>query len=287
MFQTSNRLPAIATALLAGALSSNAAIIATEYFNGYGASATYTGGLSGGTGWTSNWSPSDASYEPGSSLSYTATGYDNSANLSGASDGAATGTGNVTTDPTTAYRTFDDGDASTIWISSLISMDGSDRAVLWIDATSSTPAHFIGVLDGQIVMRYNDGSSNTIGTVGAWGNNTNPNGNATFTSGTALLLAKVEVANGGNDTFSFWFNPDLSGGEAGLGTATISAPAGADLFGDEIGGIGMLIVGDEGGNEYIDALRVGTTFADVVPEPSMALLGGLGLLALLRRRRSS
>jgi hypothetical protein len=34
-----------------------------------------------------------------------------------------------------------------------------------------------------------------------------------------------------------------------------------------------------------DELRIGTTLASVIPEPSSALLGGLGLLALLRRRR--
>jgi len=36
-----------------------------------------------------------------------------------------------------------------------------------------------------------------------------------------------------------------------------------------------------------DEIRFGATFADVspVPEPSAALLGALGVLALLRRRR--
>ncbi|OYV04763.1 MAG: hypothetical protein CFE26_15145, partial [Verrucomicrobiales bacterium VVV1] len=36
-----------------------------------------------------------------------------------------------------------------------------------------------------------------------------------------------------------------------------------------------------GGTKYIDDVRV-----TIVPEPSAALLGGLGMLALLRRRRN-
>ena len=40
-------------------------------------------------------------------------------------------------------------------------------------------------------------------------------------------------------------------------------------------------------NPEIDEIRLGQTWLDVtsIPEPSTALLGGLGLLALLRRRR--
>ena len=39
--------------------------------------------------------------------------------------------------------------------------------------------------------------------------------------------------------------------------------------------------------QTFDNLVIGTTMADVdaIPEPSAALLGGLGMLALLRRRR--
>ena len=272
-----------AISILALTTSAHAAVIATEFFNGYGTSDLNTSGLSGGTGaWTSNWSASDNGYASGANLSYGAAGYDNTPNLSGSSNGAAS-FASATASPSVTFRTLNDGDASTIWTSSLISMDGSDRAILWIDATASAGNDdFIGVIDGQIAIRYN---GTTIGTNGLYGNNTNPNGNATFTFGTALLLAKLEVNNSGNDTLSFWFNPDLTGGEGGLGTATLSA-TGGDFFGDEIGGIGMLIAGTTGGNEYIDAIQVGTTFVDVVPEPSsMGLLGLGGACLLLRRRR--
>ena len=44
---------------------------------------------------------------------------------------------------------------------------------------------------------------------------------------------------------------------------------------------------NSGGTHYYDEIRFGATFADVapIPEPRAALLGVLGLLALLRRRR--
>ena len=38
-------------------------------------------------------------------------------------------------------------------------------------------------------------------------------------------------------------------------------------------------------NTAYDEIRIGTTEADVIPEPSVAILGSFGLLALLRRRR--
>ena len=136
----------------------NAEIIATEYFNGYGTSAVYTGGLSGGTGWTSNWSASDASYCAGCSLSVQCYWLRQLGQLVRKQRWGRDRNGKSTDSPSTSFRTFNDGDASTIWFSALISMNGSDRAVLWIDATGPTPNNFVGVLDGQIAMRYNNGT---------------------------------------------------------------------------------------------------------------------------------
>jgi hypothetical protein len=45
---------------------------------------------------------------------------------------------------------------------------------------------------------------------------------------------------------------------------------------------------NSGGTQYYDEIRFGATYADVavaIPEPSAALLGGLGCLLLLRRRK--
>ena len=226
--------------------TAGAEVIATEYFNNYGESTVFSGGLGGGTGWTSAWSASDVEYGPGTSISHSVAGYDNSANESGSGDGACRSQGNVTGDPSTTFRTIP-ATGGTVWFSALISMDGADLAILWLDATSATSNDFIGVLDGNIQMRF-EGTNTTNGSV---------------SSGTHLILGKAEVDYSGIlDRLSYWFDPDLAGGEGGLGTATLTQQ-GVDAFGTAINGIGVLMAGDEGGYEYLDAIRVGTAFADV------------------------
>jgi tripartite-type tricarboxylate transporter receptor subunit TctC len=42
-----------------------------------------------------------------------------------------------------------------------------------------------------------------------------------FTAGeTALVVGRITVEDAGDDTFDVWMNPDVSGGEAGLGAVT-------------------------------------------------------------------
>ncbi|MCH7228952.1 sulfatase-like hydrolase/transferase [Haloferula sp. A504] len=263
-----------------------AEVIATEYFNGYGTSEITSNGsnLNGGSGWGGAWTPSDIRYLPGTSLSPGITGYENSANLAGPGDGALAYA--TSANPSIAIREFTTS-ATTVWFSALISIDESiDRAVLWIDSSglSDWGNDFVGVLDGNIQMRY-DG--NNLTSAGA------------PSTGTHLLLAKAELnVSGANDRLSFWFNPDLSGGEAGLGAATYSQDS-ADTFGTSLDGIGALLVnrspdGSGGfntdvpdGGELMDAIRVGTTFADVTeqeappPPPIRASDGFPNILILL------
>ncbi len=77
----------------------------------------------------------------------------------------------------------------------------------------------------------------------------------------------------GVDTFTL-INADGSDGDSGVGDFAFSS-------------LHLASFGGSPGVVY-DEIRLGTTLADVytvVPEPSVALLGGLGLLGLLRRRR--
>jgi arylsulfatase A len=241
----------------------NAEIIATEYFNGYGISAIKSDGsnLTGGTGWTNFWTNGDATYLPGTSLPYSVIGFQNSTNLNGPGDGALGYSGNLP-GGSTIIREFTPL-TGTVWLSALISIDEPiDRAILWIDSQGATAGNnFVGVLDGNVHMRY-DGN-NLISA-------------ASPTVGTHLLVAKAEVdVDGFNDRLTFWFDPDLSGGEAGLGDPTYSADS-ADTFESSIAGLGALLVNrssdgaggfvsdEPDGGELIDAIRVGTSFADVV-----------------------
>ncbi len=279
-----NTFPRLTLGLVGSMLivQSQADVIATEYFNGYGTSEIISNGgnLNGGTGWSGAWTSADEKYLPGTSLSYTVTGYDNSENLSGASDGALAYAGNLPVPSgSTIVREFTTS-ATTLWFSALISIDEvADRAILWIDSSGTAAGNdFVGVLDGNIQMRYNGNNLTTAGAPAV---------------GTHLLLAKAELnVSGSNDRLSYWFDPDLSAGEAGLGPAAYSQ-ADADTFGTTIDGIGVLLRDDDpevvNGGELIDAIRVGTTFADVTdpedppppPPPIRASDGFPNILILL------
>ena len=71
----------------------------------------------------------------------------------------------------------------------------------------------------------------------------------------------------------------------------VSGPALLTSTGNNLDGVnGIRINGGDfsnGASESIDNIVIGTTIADIdaIPEPSAALLGGLGMLALLRRKR--
>jgi len=94
-----------------------------------------------------------------------------------------------------------------------------------------------------------------------------------------LFVIKMEFNSSGSDTFTVWRNPDLN-----------SEPTAGGV--SYTGNLSFSYVGifnaNSSGEARFDELRIATTFADaigVIPEPSAALLGGLGMLCLLRRRR--
>ncbi len=66
----------------------------------------------------------------------------------------------------------------------------------------------------------------------------------------------------------------------------VSGAAAATVSGFDLNGVGTIrIMGTA--EQTFDNLLIGTTMSDIaaIPEPDAALLGGLGMLALLRRRR--
>jgi MYXO-CTERM domain-containing protein len=95
-----------------------------------------------------------------------------------------------------------------------------------------------------------------------------------------LLVYKIEFGAGtttGNERVSLFVNPAL-----GTEPATASASAldvGSFIF-DRI-----RIQAGNGDSGSVDEIRFGTTYADVVPEPSAALMAALGVFSLVLRRR--
>lgn len=172
-----------------------------------------------------------------------------------------------------------------IWFSVLVNVPtGSNYAGLTFNNTGNTfdpitTAARILMGPTQLQVGFNGGAATT--------------GTGTFTAGaTHLLLGQMNIGLG-NDTLNVWVDPDVNaaGGPSGLPAANFSSTT-VD-FTDSITILG--VAGSKGtdptaSDVFIDAIRLSdttTAFADVtgVPEPSAALLGGLGLLALLRRRR--
>jgi hypothetical protein len=110
---------------------------------------------------------------------------------------------------------------------------------------------------------------------------------AGLSTGTVYLAVMRYNLNGdGTDSMDLWINPSSSSYGGTAPTVTFSSTAGTDTTAAWT--TFVIDPANAGTSGFFDELRVGTTWAEVVPaipEPRAALLGGLGLLALLRRRR--
>lgn len=95
------------------------------------------------------------------------------------------------------------------------------------------------------------------------------------------LVGKLTVnrSTGAADVFQFWFVPQGTFDYNNPGTPYITMN-GIDLVGPTTQITGVVFQGNQGGNGY-DNLTI------AVPEPGSLLMGGLGLLALARRRRGA
>ncbi|GEM_PF-1505309 len=238
----------------------------TEYFNGYGSSILNIGGLNGGSGWEGGWASQDAEYIPGLQLESSQAEMDGVANQTDAEDGAVRWKDSAG-GPIVARkfsRTLD----GTVWISALLQLSGNDRALVWLDAdpavNNGNSGSFIGIDDNngrRLWMRFNNGSDAFAA--------------KPITLNTPhLLLGKVELdVTGSADRVSFWLNPDLAGGEGGLGDPDLSSSAisSTDAFGPSLGGIAIQLVDRDGDGKgsAIDAIRISnraSAFQDVTSD---------------------
>jgi MYXO-CTERM domain-containing protein len=124
---------------------------------------------------------------------------------------------------------------------------------------------------GQSGNQYNFGVENGTG-------ETYASTGVAANTGVHLFVVKFDLtAAAGGDSVTVWLDPTLGAGDP-LGGTTIT---GKNLTWDR------LALSDYDGNSAAwDEVRWGTDFDSVtVPEPTSALLGSFGLLALLRRRR--
>lgn len=251
-----------------------AAPVAFDGFESYSAGAPLAGGNAGtgGTGangefgWTGDWAA--------------VTGVTTqTAVLSGGGSRAAEITDN-TNSVTAATRTFTP-QTGTVYFSVLVDpvagLEGSDFLHFYLsnNALSNNNSGGVGLLQT---------TSDLFGArVGGSNGGTTVNSNLSAVQGTTyLLVGKLSKTSGGNyNRIDLFINP-ASATEPGSTYATQNGDSGIDT-------VSVFAVRsfnfDVGDRYQFDNVTVGTSFADVVPEPGGLGLLALGALGLLARRR--
>jgi len=277
LLKTRSSISLLGAAMIITTINTQAALIAYEGFNySAGQLAGQTPGT--GSGFSGSWfTASGAAAETTvNSSGFTYTGL--------ASQG---GSGQILQDASKAHTgaflnlsTTLAATNNTYYISFLARYDGTsanDSAYLFLDLYSGTSISVASL------------GKQSVANTGVWGINTRSNGGSVFydTGGPtvdnlALLVYKIQFTSANNATMSLFVNPDLSMGEPGT----------ADATGPRVNTTAVstwdTIRFQSNNDASIDEIRIGTTWADVVPEPSSAMLGLLGSsLLLIRKRREA
>lgn len=269
-------------ALVAGSIGLGATVAPAatlvENFH-YGDTSRNLNGLGAATdGWAGAWFGDNATdYFANRNLAYSGTGYSNADNGPGAIGYGGGDAGNITT------RVVPTALTGTVWVSALVEISSnSGDALLWMrNDPHGANANMIG-LRGSI-----NGTDNAPVAYLRYGSATNSQSVQTFALDTThLLLAKIDVDYfGALDRIQFWVNPDLSGGEAGLGAPLLSGE-GSDVMANVAGPR----VSFQAAGSTMDAIRIsndadGFLKVTAVPEPASLAVLGLAAGALLGRRR--
>jgi hypothetical protein len=232
---------------------------------------------SGGTGWNNNWSSTGTQKFVAGDLTTTRGGYVPLAPMKAVSGAMIQGTSSIVRQN---VRSLVDSMGGEVWLSVLL-QNPSDTAVAGIslNPTGSTDvANSIQLSGGQLSVRVKGGSHNV----------------ESLTPGnTHLILARLTIAESGNDTLALWADP---ANLASLGSPDFQWSA-SDLL-TSLSTVGVLSYNPDGSGNggYVDALRIsnrlgGQGLIDVtsVPEPATAVLtliaaAGLAGWLVLRNR---
>jgi hypothetical protein len=269
---------AVAAAVFGGS-GAFAALIAYEDFEGYAAGSNLDGASLGAT-WAGDWTTFG-----GHTTVQTTTLVDPTGNVSAGLQAARLQpTANLADVPDFMVRPFA-STSDTVYLGFLIrnggGIDNADFLNFQVsDGATGNTTSALGV-----GIRNNPGNPffARVGDSGSGSSTTNSSTNATVDT-TFLLVAKFSK-DGGSSTYNrtdLFINP-LDANEP----VTADATASSGVTG--LSSLSLFSVRnfqpEAGDTVFIDELRIGTSFADVVPEPSHAVLLLLGGGALLLRRR--
>ena len=245
--------PLTCAALLGSAALSQATLLWSDNFNNYsdGSLAHQTGGGAGTPGWGPN--------------NWFAVGGGGTVNVT---TGVVNGNGDIRHGLDATFSATV-GSTGTIWISFDWGHDSSHSntygGLSLFDGDNSTERVLIGNTYDPANWNMNGAPTDTgVSNIG-------------MKTGVARITLNLGAAN---DVIDLWVA--ATGSPVDVSGAPMATTSNRDLANVSI----IRIMGNN--DQKFDNLKIGTTMLDVaaIPEPSAALLGGLGMLALLRRRRA-
>jgi MYXO-CTERM domain-containing protein len=292
-----NLLVLAATTVLGGHV--NGALLAYEGFNPAVSSANIVGtGTGSGSGFGSNlWV--DSAGDGTITRTNTNTGitaYPSNVTFANPAGGLATNTGNWTDNSVTRNlsTTLDLSSNGSFYLSFLYNDSAANTSAADREATvflgSTTQRLHVGPSYGDKVAISRSNATNEPFTSAVQKTLSSANFFGQTGSATLFIVAEFQTQTVGNDTINlkaYSFTPGT--GSVNLSPLAVSWDVTQSFNGSgTLDQLGIYMEAESGQNPEIDEIRLGQTWMDVtsVPEPSAALLGGLGMLALLRRRRA-